>query len=73
MKHSDFPQWRDGWHAHKAGIAVDDNPYNPITQQASNALWLSGWCERFGIRKHSEPGERRLDKLDDIYGGYDGD
>lgn len=46
----------DGWHAHRLefGPVDAENPYNKRTQAKSHALWLAGYCRRFGAIKHDE-------------------
>lgn len=48
--------FRNGWHAHRLGADNDDevNPYDATSQAYSHSQWLSGWCRRFGARKHCE-------------------
>lgn len=44
----------DGWHAHRLGVDVDENPYDEQRQSKSHSLWTSGWCRRFGAIKHGD-------------------
>lgn len=62
--------WRDGWFAHKNGIAVEDNPYDELKQAISHRLWLSGWSARFGEVKHGSGREPEL--TDAKYSLWDG-
>ena len=52
MDEEDTPAYRDGWHASKNGVDIEDNPYDEHRQTYSNRLWMSGWCGRFGAIKH---------------------
>lgn len=44
----------NGWHAHRAGVDVDENPHNERTEPLSNMRWCSGWCARFSAVKHGQ-------------------
>lgn len=54
MEDDATPAFRDGWHAHKLGVDIDDNPYDEQKQAYSNHEWMSGWCARFGAVKHDQ-------------------
>lgn len=57
---SPTPAYLDGWHSHRLGGEVDNNPYDEKRQAYSHNQWLSGWCARFSAIKHGQ----RIDGLD---------
>jgi hypothetical protein len=36
----------NGWNAHRLGVDVKKNPYDPNSQRWSNSQWNAGWHSR---------------------------
>lgn len=52
MKEEEIEGYLNGWHAHRVGLTVHENPYNENTMHISYMNWVTGWCARFSAIKH---------------------